>query len=230
MNHRVDIFVNRRKRLRIRTPCLPEYLDELIVGYLWTKSELDTAEDLLEIVSEHSGRMIYVTLREREPLQSCCRQVCSGGIDPGACSLQWFQKLRPYCRHAKADWCQTMTYTPGNCILMRDGEMELCIKELSWQNAMYKVIGWAILHNKRLSDYIFFTVGLVTLEKARLILDAGVGLLATEIPPTERALDQILEAGVSVVAVEAEGMSIHTGEEALCYDLNGQQITEEAPS
>ncbi len=84
--------------------------------------------------------------------------------------------------------------------------MELCIKELSWQNAMYKVIGWAILHNKRLSDYIFFTVGLVTLEKARLILDAGVGLLATEIPPTERALDQILEAGVSVVALEAEGM------------------------
>ena len=102
-------------------------------------------------------------------------------------------------------------------LFSRLGEL-LCLREdVGRHNALYKVVGWALLNRKLpISDCILLVSGRASYEILQKSTVAGVPIVCAVSAPSHLAVDVAREFGVTLVGfLRGERFTIYAGEERI---------------
>lgn len=218
----------------------PGHDDELAAGFLVTENVIDSREVIQEIAHcpdvdpEGIGNTLDVRLSFEPDFEALTRHVFTSS-SCGVCGkatiesvFQNFPAVKPQAA-VSADVLlslpdklreqqKTFDRTGGlhaSALFSRDGELILLREDVGRHNALDKVIGYALLHEKNLEECILLVSGRISFELMQKALAARIGVVAGISAPSSLAVSLARESGQTLVGFLRErGFNLYHGKDS----------------
>ncbi|MDI3257404.1 MAG: formate dehydrogenase accessory sulfurtransferase FdhD [Kyrpidia sp.] len=212
--------------------CTPEFLDELVVGFIASEGLIRTFEDIRSLAVDATRGMAWVALQTQNELQRRMfgKRVFSSCCGRGRTSFYFFNDTRT-ARPVEAEWTvprsvcfETMAalQSQSHAFHVTGGIHNAALADLSGRlvavrsdigrhNALDKLYGWALHHRLDLGKTMAVFSGRVSSEVLLKIAKMGVPLLLSKSAPTDLGLNMAEDLGITVVGfLRARTMNVYT--------------------
>ena len=186
--HRANIFVNGEHYISLM--CLPQCLDELAVGFLFSEGLIRSYGDIAAIDAGGADH-IYITLSKKAADTKTAHRAVLSGFTQGSVNLAFFEheKLPLINSRLKLSSAEVvkmadsfsrrselfrLTGAVHSCALILPDSTDLFYEDIGRHNALDKAIGKALMAGLSMQDAILLTSGRVSSEI--LIKTAGLGI------------------------------------------------------
>ena len=225
--HQMDVYVN--EQLVMQIVCVPSYLEELVLGRLFTEGFIRCVSEVQKIYICEQGRRARVFLnadiRERIAgrnvlVPTCCTDNQSvrildevmgepEKIKPYDWKPEWIFKMSE--RFFKGTKLHRMTRGTHSCFLGSEGEILFECEDIGRHNALDKAVGYALKNGVPLQKTILYTSGRVPADMVRKTIRAGVPVFVSKAVPTRMAVELARMYGVTLIgSAREEGMKVYT--------------------
>jgi len=135
----------------------------------------------------------------------------SPGDDPTVVAAEVLSTMPDQLRSAQRVFASTGGLH-GAALFDADGTMLVAREDIGRHNAVDKVIGWAVEHERiPLSGTVFLVSGRASFELTQKAVMAGIPVLAAVSAPSSLAVDLASQAGLTLVAfLRGESMNVYT--------------------
>lgn len=219
--YKLDIYLNGEKFIKLLT--IPEKLEELSVGYLYTQGIINSKDDIKSIeVDVENHRLDIYLYREFK--------IHNGDIlsDSGDFNINLGKKnriLKPI--NWKPDFIlenmnnllngTKLFSDTGNIhtvFLSSEDKFLISAEDIGRFNALDKAIGEAILKNINLSNTIVYTSGRIPSSIAMKVINAGIPVIVSRSAPTSETLKLAKKHNLTVIGfAKRDRMNIYLQEE-----------------
>ena len=224
--HELNITVNEKPVIKL--VCTKEYLQELIIGRLFTEGFIDKTEDVDKIYLCRYETEAAVLLNKEIDLEekyredkTCCtgNRIYSGIKDtPVQHKLnspewkpEWIFRLSE--RFAGDTYLHEMTRSTHSCMLARGDEVLFSCEDIGRHNAIDKAVGYGLKKGIPLSQCILYTSGRVPVDMAEKSIRAEVPVLVSKSVPTAEAVRLAEEYGLVIIGkARTDSMRLYTAQ------------------
>jgi FdhD protein len=217
--------------------CSPEYIEDMVIGYLASEGIIRKFEDIKEIWVEENGGFVHVRTEKLNPLYqnlqnkryitSCCGMSRQGFVFANdALTAKKMDKIR-------------VRVTPDDCIrLMREMQesahifqktggvhnaalcdvngIVLSRMDIGRHNALDKIYGYCLKNNIFMGDKLLVFSGRISSEILLKVAKIGCEMVLSKSAPTEFALQSAEELGITTVGfIRGDSMNVYTGQERI---------------
>ncbi|RCW48688.1 MULTISPECIES: formate dehydrogenase accessory sulfurtransferase FdhD [unclassified Halanaerobium] len=231
MERPLTIFVNNYELLTLM--CLPENLEELIIGFLISESLINNADEIEDISFKMNRTAAQVRLKKEVNFNLFKKRTLTSGCGGGATfsSLKdcaEAEKINNDFRvkaekiaalmadmHKKADY---FSKTGGTHIsaLADHGKIVFTAEDIGRHNTLDKIIGRAFKNKIDLSNKLVFTSGRISSEMVLKILRSRISFLISRSAPTLSAVEMAEDRNLTLVGFcRGQRMNIYSGEERI---------------
>lgn len=201
------IFVNGEKIANLL--CSSDSLKELAVGFLQSKGIVNRKEDIKDIRVDKNRKEVYITK------ENVCSSLhnntnCSRKIE--SCANIDIKKVLALGKKIN-DMSKLFMLTGGthSCALCSWDKVILFKEDIGRRNAIYKVLGKALLEGINLENKIIFTTGRVSSDIVESIARMKIPILISRSAPTNKAVDIARKINLVLVGfVRGDRMNIYT--------------------
>ncbi len=180
-------------------PCTPQYMQELVLGWLLYEGYIGGMEDIVSVTISAGGTAAQVMLREgvlQRSADGTIRRLPVKRVSPVPWKKEWIFHLAEDFEHNMPLREQTMA--AHNCRLAVgdvDGNIQILFKceDIGRHSAIDKVIGWGLENGIDMKKCVLFTSGRISLAMAKKVVRAGIPVMAGKGTISKRAV-QLAEA------------------------------------
>ena len=177
--------------------CTPEALEELAVGHLFCRNEIQSEQQIKQLNIErlekngHEFHNIHVDLNREK------RTIPATGSLPEELSVE---DLKGFADRIKNSAAKYLNHGGIHCAAMADGEKILAIYEdVGRHNAFDKAIGAVVRKNISPAGLIYFSSGRINSEIAEKAAVCKLPLLVSRSIATTRACDILSKGNVEII-------------------------------
>ena len=141
----------------------------------------------------------------------------SPGDDPATVAASTLKAMPGQLRSAQKVFASTGGLHAA-ALFSVDGTMHVVREDIGRHNAVDKVIGWAVEHNRLpLSASVLLVSGRASFELTQKALLAGIPVLAAVSAPSSLAVSLAEESGITLVAfLREDSMNVYTRADRIC--------------
>lgn len=197
--HSVAVSINGMPAGKVT--CIPEHLDDLILGRLLTEGMISSLKDVERLALSDSADQIEVTLTDSAAMvtgQPVLKDNHTGNdsytIAPGMAPVtpifwktEWIFDLADH--FAAGTPLHEKTWATHSCILAMGGKLLFTCEDISRHNALDKVIGFALRNGIPLTQCMVYSSGRIPTDMAAKAVRAGLPILVSKASPTAAAVD-----------------------------------------
>jgi len=225
----LTIFVNNYELLTLM--CLPENLEELIIGFLLSESLINNLAEVEDISFKMNRTAANVKLKKEVNFNLFKKRTLTSGCGGGTTfsSLKdcaETEKIKNKFKisaekiaglmtdmHKKAD-CFAKTGGTHISALADQGKIIFAIEDIGRHNTLDKIIGRSLKNNIDLSNKLVFTSGRISSEMVVKILKRKIAFLISRSAPTLSAVEMAENRNLTLVGFcRGKKMNIYSGEE-----------------
>lgn len=210
LEHLIEVYIN--DILTMKLICLPEYLEELVLGRLLTEGMIHSVCDVDSIyICEYGSKAkVYLsreaTLRHSLPCNgnyvettpTCCtgnrilHQMFADSesispVTPIDWKPEWIFHLAD--AFAKGTPLHEKTCATHSCFMAIHGEILFSCEDIGRHNALDKAIGHALKEKIPLEECILYSSGRIPTDMVMKAIRAGIPVLVSKASPTRQAID-----------------------------------------
>ena len=212
--HRANIFVN--GELYISLMCLPEYFEELAVGFLFSEHIIGSYADIQEISFTCTGN-VFVSVNDKNiDTAKTKKRVVVSGCAQGSVNMSFLnaenlpQATSALKINAKdllkimADFSKQsplFQQTGGvhsSSLVLPDGK-NLFAEDIGRHNAIDKIVGTALKNDICINDAILLTSGRISSEILIKTANLGIPALVSHSAPTDMAVEIARKTNMTLI-------------------------------
>ena len=210
--HLVNIYLNRSFYCSIM--CLPEYTDELTVGFLYSDGIIESYDDILNI-DISSKDDVYIEVSESRIPVDPIRRTITSGFAGGSIRLSSLTSKNPPANTGKKISCSDIiklsssfnkrsdlflkTGAVHSCQLILSNKTEIFREDIGRHNALDKIIGNVLVKKRDPKDSILITSGRISKEIVVKTAKTGIPVIVSTSAPTKAAVDTALQINLTLV-------------------------------
>jgi len=225
--HRANIFVNGEPYISLM--CLPEYYDELAVGFLFSEGVIGSYEDVVDINSTSKGD-IYVVVRNAPDNTNAGKRVIVSGFAHGSVKEPFLncenlakvtsslkissdEVLKMMASFNKqSELFQKTGAVHSSSLVLTDGTT-LFYEDIGRHNAVDKIIGKASIANLCIENGILLTSGRISSEILIKTARLGIPVLISISAPTNMAVDIARKIDMTLIGfVRGDSFNVYSGD------------------
>ncbi|MCL2825959.1 MAG: formate dehydrogenase accessory sulfurtransferase FdhD [Eggerthellaceae bacterium] len=202
--------------LLVKLICIPEYLEELALGYLFSEGFIACIDDVAHIAIE--GASAYVKLAEAPEEAVAAEEGDVVTTDSGDFVKNPFKAKRPldYSLARSADWDPEVVLKNANVLLEKSeifkttgnvhsvmvcqgAEVLYFCEDIGRYNAFDKCLGRALKDRADLGRACVYTSGRIPSSVALKAVHAGIPMIVSRSAPTDATLEIAQRYGLTVI-------------------------------
>lgn len=217
--------------------CTPEYIEDMVIGYLASEGVIRRYEDIKNIRVQESEGFVHVELAKINPffqklqnkryITSCCGMSRQGFVFANdALTAKKMEsisvRITPENCFALMETMQTeaalFQQTGGvhNAALCDEKGVLLSRMDIGRHNALDKLYGYCVKNNIPTKGKIIVFSGRISSEILLKVAKIGCEIVLSKSAPTEFALQSAEELGITTVGFIRNGsMNVYTGQERI---------------
>jgi FdhD protein len=212
--------------------CTPEYIEELVVGYLASEGVIRRYEDIKDLWFEEKDGFVHVTTNQVNPyyrkfqnkryVTSCCGMSRQGFVFFNDALTA--KKVKSYRIRISSEDCFklmnemqqssfTFLNTGGvhNCSLCKVDGMLLSRMDIGRHNALDKIYGHCLKNGISIHDKLLVFSGRISSEILLKAAKIGCEMVLSKSAPTDLALQLAEQLGITTIGfIRNEGFNIYT--------------------
>ncbi|MBY6037633.1 formate dehydrogenase accessory sulfurtransferase FdhD [Fictibacillus nanhaiensis] len=217
--------------------CSPEYIEDMVIGYLASEGIIRKFEDINDIWVEEAGSYVHVktdklnpfyqNLQNKRYITSCCGMSRQGFVFANdALTAKQMRDIR--VKVTPQDCFRLMKEMQGsagvfqktggvhNAALCDVNGIVLSRMDIGRHNALDKIYGYCLRNNIFIGDKILVFSGRISSEILLKVAKIGCEIVLSKSAPTEFALQSAEELGITTVGfIRGESMNVYTGHERI---------------
>ena len=225
--HRANIFVNGEHYISLM--CLPQYLDELAVGFLFAEKVISSYADVVKIDAADAEN-IFVTVSHSADTSKTANRAIVSGFTQGSVNLPFFDcgnlPLLNSRLNISADEVIKMTAlfnqrselfrqtgAVHSCSLILPDGTNLFYEDIGRHNAVDKIIGKALIAGLDIKNSILLTSGRISSEILIKAAGLGIPIIISTSAPTSMAVEIARKINLTLLGFARGGrFNIYAGE------------------
>ena len=225
--HRANIYVNGEHYISLM--CLPQDLDELAVGFLFSEGVIGSYADVVKIDSGSAGD-IFVSAAKTPERPKPGKRVLVSGFAGGSVNLPFLKRENmPRLGGSftiRADEAVKMardfnsrsklfekTGAVHSCALIKTDGASLFYEDVGRHNALDKIIGRALISGLDIEDGVLLTSGRISSEILLKTAGLGIPVLISTSAPTNLAVKFAVKINMTLIGfARGARFNIYSGE------------------
>jgi len=187
--YRFCVSVNGRTKLEL--VCLPQFLQELILGRLLTEGVISSVDEVAEL--KISETEVEVTLTH--DWDGTCGPLRP--VKPMAWKPEWVFGLAD--RFAQGMPVHSRTFATHSCFLAKGDMVLFMCEDIGRHNALDKAVGYALCHRIPLEECLLYSSGRMPVDMVSKAIRAGIPLLSGKGSPTAEAVELARQYGLTLI-------------------------------
>jgi FdhD protein len=215
MENTVDIHVNGRMVGSI--PCSPQYISELVLGWICAEGYIDSMEDVASLSISKDGTAAEVLLADQFRDVAFAARQPMRPVAPILWNPQWIFRLAEDFEIILPLRKQTMAAHNCRIAVCSDGpdgpETDILFRceDIGRHSAIDKAIGWAMRNHIDLTNCVLFTSGRISRAMVQKVIRAGIPIMAGKGTISKRAVQLAQDYDLTLIGYAAPGsMAIFT--------------------
>ena len=215
MENTVDIHVN--GRLAGSIPCSPQYISELVLGWIRAEGYIDSIDDVASLSVSEDGTSADVILADRFRDIAFAPKSSMKPVTPISWNRDWIFRLAEDFEIILPLRKQTMA--AHNCRIAtcsREGgaaDLEILFRceDIGRHSAIDKAIGWAMRNDVDLTNCVLFTSGRVSRAMVQKVIRAGIPVMAGKGTISKRAVELARSCDLTLIGyAKPDSMAVFT--------------------
>ncbi|MBQ3322390.1 MAG: molybdopterin-guanine dinucleotide biosynthesis protein MobB [Firmicutes bacterium] len=215
MENTVDIHLN--GRLAGSIPCSPQYISELVLGWIRAEGYIDGIDDVANLSISEDGTSADVILTDRFRDIAFAPKYPLMSVTPISWSRDWIFRLAEDFEIILPLRKQTMA--AHNCRIATcshegsDAGLEILFRceDIGRHSAIDKAIGWAMRNDVNLTNCILFTSGRVSRAMVQKVIRAGIPIMAGKGTISKRAVELARSYNLTLIGyAKPDSMAVFT--------------------
>ena len=215
MENTVDIHVN--GRLAGSIPCSPQYISELVLGWIRAEGYIDGIDDVASLSVSEDGTSADVILADRFRDIAFAPKSSMKPVIPISWNRDWIFRLAEDFEIILPLRKQTMA--AHNCRIAtcsREGgaaDLEILFRceDIGRHSAIDKAIGWAMRNDVDLTNCVLFTSGRVSRAMVQKVIRAGIPVMAGKGTISKRAVELARSCDLTLIGyAKPDSMAVFT--------------------
>jgi FdhD protein len=214
--------------------CLPEFFEELAVGFLFSEGIIQRYSDIEQIDSTCTGN-VFVTCKNAADKGRSAKQSrvvvsgCAGGsvnldflnleglrVQKAALQLEPQEILEIMADFGQASELFRTTGGVHSSALVLPGGLRLFYEDIGRHNAIDKIVGTALKQDIPIQDGLLLTSGRVSSEIMIKTAKLGIPVLISHSAPTDMAVEIAHQVDMTLIAfVRGARFNVYSGEHRL---------------
>lgn len=238
--HAVTVKINQQEFVTM--VCTPEYVEDMVIGYLASERIIRKAEDIEEIWYQEEEGFVHIKTKQINPIYqqiqnkryitSCCGMSRQGFVfanDALASKTMNDVHVRittDDCFRLMRDMQEsavTFQETGGvhNAALCDVNGIVLSRMDIGRHNALDKIYGYCLRNNISIQDKIIVFSGRISSEILLKVSKIGCEIVLSKSAPTELALQLAEQLGITTVGfIRQNSLNIYTHKERIQLSTN----------
>lgn len=203
--------------------CSPQYLAELVLGYLYTEGIVSDVDEIESISVRSDGGAAEVVLKDQCSLWPNSRKEKRKMIpvSPIFWKAEWIFHMAD--RFANGMPLHKKTWAAHSCFLAIREKILFGCEDIGRHNAFDKTVGHALIHGIDLTKCTIYSSGRIPVDMIEKTVLAGIPVLAAKADPTKEAVSMAQRYGLTLIgAARQDSMRVY----ADCASDLIQSITE----
>lgn len=213
----LTLFVNGNETVRLMA--LPNQIEELVIGYLFSECIIGNREDLLEILFNPASMSVEVKLANQiqSELSAKVKSVCVGGITfVSDLNSRFFKIIPAKVTLSPQTIIDLMRKLQQNSALFREtggvhsaaaasvDKIQFCADDIGRHNAVDKVLGWLLMagrlsENTSENGEILLTTCRLSSEIVTKAVRGKFEFLISPSAPTSAAVQLAIDFGITLI-------------------------------
>ncbi|HOE90658.1 MAG TPA: formate dehydrogenase accessory sulfurtransferase FdhD [Candidatus Cloacimonadota bacterium] len=220
-----DIYINKKRFIGLST--LPEYLEELAWGFLFSEGIIKSFNEVTEVELDKDNHQILFTcdipyerisnfMQTKEKTSGCAASLSSsisGKVnDFSPLTIKRSTILNAMMEFQKDSALFQQTGGVHSAAILQDETILCTINDIGRHNAVDKVSGYFLKQNKKLNDCILLSTGRVSSEIVKKAIRLGFPLIISHSAVTSEAVRLAWEYKLYLIAfVRGKRFNLYTG-------------------
>lgn len=222
--------------------CTPEYVEDMVIGYLASERVIRSFEDIEEIWHQEKEGFVHIKTKHINPyyqqtqnkryITSCCGMSRQGFVFTNDALVAkkidqvHVQITTEDCfrlMHAMQDSADIFKKTGGvhNAALCDVNGIVLSRMDIGRHNALDKIYGYCLRNNIRMEDKIIVFSGRISSEILLKVSKIGCAIVLSKSAPTELALQLAEQLGITTVGfIRQQTLNIYTHPQRILLPAN----------
>ena len=228
--HRANIFVNGEHYISLM--CLPQYYDELAVGFLFSEGVIGSYADVADINTTSTGD-IFVTVPHAPDNIKADKRVIVSGFACGSVkepflncenlpktisslTISTDEVAKMMAVFNKQSELFQKTGAVHSASLVLPGATTLFYEDIGRHNAVDKIIGKALINNLRIENGILLTSGRISSEILIKAARLGISMLISISAPTNMAVEIARKINMTLIGfARGDRFNVYAGDNRL---------------
>lgn len=208
--------------------CTPKFLEELVVGYLFSEGIISSYREIVGIDLEIDKKSIYVETENEATYSFTGSNIQSKNVITTACSqnrtvdyhllrndktappkmdltVSYDEILEIAARFNKMSELFLKTGGVHSCIFINHGEEKLYVEDIGRHNCIDKIVGYILINNVKLVEPIVFTSGRVSSDMIYKVLKANIGCIISRSAPTNLGINLAKKYNLNLIGFARGG-------------------------
>lgn len=222
--------------------CTPEYVEDMVIGYLASERVIRSFEDIEEIWHQEKEGFVHIKTKHINPyyqqtqnkryITSCCGMSRQGFVFTNDALVAkkmdqvHVQLTTGDCfrlMHAMQESADIFKKTGGvhNAALCDVNGIVLSRMDIGRHNALDKIYGFCLRNNIRMEDKIIVFSGRISSEILLKVSKIGCAIVLSKSAPTELALQLAEQLGITTVGfIRQQTLNIYTHPQRILLPAN----------